>query len=165
MVAPGRLATAGVDHRDGWTEESQITISFCKLKPNSDAPYISVMKNSDGIPSPVFHTSSLRSRGMGTMPPLRREPARPKAASVPQAIICMPLPDDAQLTCAGPSLQAAVTAPPTPQHHGQILNPKECGIHDDAPIHWPSKYLRRQVRESSSQQRETPASADPAGWS
>lgn len=109
--------------------------------------------------------SSLRRRGLGTMPPLRREPTRPKAASVPQAMICMPLPNDAQLTCAGPSLQTAVTAPPTPQHYGQMLNPKTCGIHDDAPIHWPSKNLRRQIRESSSQQRNTPASADPAGWS
>ncbi|WP_418323094.1 DUF6124 family protein [Pseudomonas corrugata] len=36
-----------------------------------------------------FHlrfTSSLRRRGMGTMPHLRREPTRPKAASVPQAM-------------------------------------------------------------------------------
>ncbi|SCW81392.1 hypothetical protein SAMN03159424_03367 [Pseudomonas sp. NFACC05-1] len=37
-------------------------------------------------PCSAFPTSSLRRHGMGTMPRLRREPTRPKAASVPQAM-------------------------------------------------------------------------------
>jgi hypothetical protein len=54
-------------------------------------------------PCSGFPTSSLHRRGMGTMPPLRREPTRPKAASIPQTMKNMhlpqrlPLPDDAQL--------------------------------------------------------------------
>jgi hypothetical protein len=40
----------------------------------------------DVVPSSAFHASSLRRRGMGTMPHLRREPTRPKVASVPQAM-------------------------------------------------------------------------------
>lgn len=46
-------------------------------------------------PCSAFLASSLRRRGMGTMPPLRREPTRPKAASVPQAMNNMHLPQTA----------------------------------------------------------------------
>lgn len=47
---------------------------------------------------------------MGTMPPLRREPTRPKAASVPQAAINTRLPQRPYLPRGSDATRWAVTA-------------------------------------------------------
>ncbi|SDB51003.1 hypothetical protein SAMN03159290_03886 [Pseudomonas sp. NFACC13-1] len=79
-----------------------------KLSVNLDINIVDLLARFPSLigkaaPCSAFPTSSLRRRGMGTMPPLRREPTRPKAASGPPAMKNMhlpqrqPLPDDSQL--------------------------------------------------------------------
>ncbi|CAM4258939.1 hypothetical protein BOMU111920_18870 [Bordetella muralis] len=86
----------------------------------------------------ALHASCLCRRDMGTMASLRRQPTRPKAASVPQQVrdrrercrsaFCR---STAPMPRHGPSLRAAVTAPRIPATIRAKPNPIVCGIHDD----------------------------------